>query len=271
MYEKYWKVEGKPFKNTPDPRYLYYSPQHEDALMKLSYAVTGDMGGAVMTGVFGCGKTIVGKALMQQLGEERHNFAFIDNPMLNFPDLLRSIVRNLNSSKLPDKKTELLVDSLLEILEGVLIDNDRDGKKTIIIVDEAHIIDDPKVFEELRLLLNFQTEGKFLLTLLLFGQPELKNKIYNIKQLEQRMPIKCHLDKLETKEISKYMAHRLKVAGRKEPIFTPEAISVIQEHSGGIPRRINHICDLSMLVGFGKKADEITGQLVQHVIKDFGI
>jgi len=271
MYESYWKLKEKPFKNTPDPRYLYYSPQHEDALMKLSYAITGGMGGGVMTGVFGCGKTIIGKALVQQLGGERCQFAFINNPLLIFPDLLRSIVRNLNSTKLPEKKTELLVDSLLEILENILLDNYRDGKETVIIVDEAHIIEDRQVFEELRLLLNLQTEDKFLLTLLLFGQPELKDKITNIKQLEQRMPIKCHLDRLKEEETPQYIAHRLQVAQREDSMFTPEAISVIHQHSGGIPRRINHLCDLSLLTGFGKKAEKISASLVQQVIKDFGL
>ena len=270
MYEKYWKLKEKPFKNTPDPRFLYYSPQHDDALMKLTYTVTEGMGGGVMTGVFGCGKTIVGHALMRSLGE-KYKFAYVSNPQLAFPELLRAIVRSLNPLKLPDKRSELMTDSLLEILKDILVNNIRDGKETVVVVDEAHIIEDVEVFEALRLLLNFQTEERFLLTLLLLGQPELRAKIENIKQLEQRMAMKCHLDKLSEEETGKYIVHRLKVAEREDVIFEPSGVRFIYEHSGGIPRRINHICDLSLLSGFGKKVDRIESGLVQQVVKDFGV
>ncbi len=270
MYEEYWKLKEKPFKNTPDPRFLYYSPQHEDALMKLTYTVTEGMGGGVMTGVFGCGKTVVGYALMHNLGK-KYKFAYVSNPQLTFPELLRAIVRSLNPLKLPDKKSELMTDSLLEILKDILVNNNRDGKETVIVVDEAHIIEDAKVFEGLRLLLNFQTEKKFLLSLLLVGQPELMEKIENIKQLEQRMAMKCHLDRLNEKETGEYIVHRLKVAGREKVIFGPSGIHFVYEHSGGIPRRINHICDLSLLSGFGKKVDKIESDLIEQVTKDFGI
>ncbi len=270
MYEKYWNLKEKPFKNTPDPRFLYYSKQHEDALMKLTYTVTEGMGAGFMTGVFGCGKTIVGHALTHSLGE-KYKFAYISNPQLAFSELLRSIVRSLNPQKLPDKKSELMTDSLLEILQDVLVSNNRDGKETVIVVDEAHIIKDTDVFEELRLLLNFQTEERFLLTLLLFGQPELRQRIENIKPLEQRMAMKCHLDRLSEEETNKYIAHRLKVAGRESSVFEADGIHFIYEHSGGIPRRINHICDLSLLSGFGKKVKKIDRNIVEYVIKDFGI
>ena len=270
MYEKYWNLKEKPFKNTPDPRFLYYSPQHEDALMKLTYTVTEGMGAGFMTGVFGCGKTIVGHALMRSLGE-RYKFAYVSNPQLTFPELLRAIVRGLNPLKLADRKSELMTDFLLETLQDLLINNSRDGKETVIVVDEAHIIKDADVFEELRLLLNFQTEEKFLLTLLLFGQPELRQRIGNIKQLEQRMAMKCHLDRLTEEEADKYIAHRLKVAGREKTVFEPSGIHFIYEHSGGIPRRINHVCDLSLLSGFGKKVDKIDNALIEQVVKDFGI
>ncbi len=270
MYEKYWKLKEKPFKNTPDPRFLYYSPQHEDALMKLTYTVTEGMGGGIMTGVFGCGKTIVGYALMQTLGE-KYKFGYVSNPQVSFTELLRAIVRSLNPLKLPDTKSELMTDSLLEILKDILVNNSRDGRETVIVVDEAHIIEDAKVFEELRLLLNFQTEEKFLLTLLLLGQPELRQKIENIKQLEQRIAMKCHLDKLSEKETGEYIAYRLKVAGTEKNMFTPPGIHYIYDHSGGIPRRINHMCDLSLLSGFGKKVDKIEKDLIGQVVKDFGI
>jgi len=270
MYEAYWKLKEKPFRNTPDPKFFFHSVQHEDALLKLTYAAAESMGAAMLTGVFGCGKTLIGQALLKNLGTERYSIAFINNPMLTSPELLRSIVRNLKSTVLPDKMTELMADALLEILQDVLINNMRDGRETVVIIDEAHIIKDDDIFETLRLLLNFQLQDKFLLTLFLFGQPELRNKISNYKQLEQRIALRCHLDRFNEKETAQYIIHRLKVAGAEKDIFTIDAIKLIYEKSGGIPRRINHICDLSLLTGFGRKVEKIDSSIVDKATKEFG-
>jgi type II secretory pathway predicted ATPase ExeA len=269
MYESYWKLKEKPFKNTPDPRFLYFSEQHKDAFMKLMYAVTEGMGAAMMTGVFGCGKTLLGKALFNEL-ESKYKIAFINNPQVPSNELLRAIVRNLKSIALPDKKSELMSDALLEILNKVLTDNMRDGKETVIIVDEAHIIEDEKIFETLRLLLNFQENNKFLLTLLLFGQPELKGKVDNLKQFEQRLALRCHLDTLDLDDTEKYILYRLKVAGLEKKIFAKDAVKLIYDQSGGIPRRINRICDLSLLTGFGKKTKKINASIVKDSSLNFG-
>jgi type II secretory pathway predicted ATPase ExeA len=269
MYEKYWKLNEKPFSNTPDPRFLYLSSQHEDALMKLTYCIIERMGCAMLTGVFGCGKTLLAKAILKELGEDKYKIAFIHNPSVSAVELLRAIVRNLKSVSLPAKADEILADPLLEMLHLILIDNMRDGRETVVFVDEAHIIQDEKIFEQLRLLLNFQQEDRFLLTLILCGQPELKERIGNLKQLEQRIAIRCHLDKMNAEDTENYIAHRLKVAGRTESIFTPEAISFIYDRSAGIPRRINRICDLALLSGFGKKLTQIDKGIVQETTEDF--
>ncbi len=187
--------------------------------------------------------------------------------MLSPEELLRSIVRRLKSVTLPERKTEFSADYFLEILEKILIDYNREGKEIVIIIDEAHIIEDAKVFEELRLLLNFQLQKKFLLTLLIFGQPELIPKINDYQALEQRIAIKCHLEHLDLKDTQQYIIHRLSVAGRKTSIFTEEAIKMIYEHSGGIPRRINRLCDISLLAGFGKKVEIVEEDIIQEEIK----
>jgi len=127
--------------------------------------------------------------------------------------LIRAIVRSLNPQGLPEKKTELLVDPLLEKLYATLVDNIREGKENIVIIDESHAIEDPRIFEQLRLILNFQSENRFLLILLLLGQPELRDKIDAIKPLAQRVPIRCHLDRLTADSVNSYIGHRLKVAG----------------------------------------------------------
>jgi type II secretory pathway predicted ATPase ExeA len=274
MYEQYWNLKEKPFQNTPDPRYLYLSPQHEDALMKLSYVITQGLGCGMLTGVFGCGKTLLGRAILHDLGKDRVRSAFITNPCVSEPaELLRAIVRGLSPQVLPEKKTELLTDSMLEKLNNIFLDNVRDGKQNIVIIDEAHTIEDGRLFEQLRLILNFQSEERFLLTLLILGQPELRDKVDANKPLDQRVAVRCHLDALKEDEVGNYINHRLKVAGREETpnnqIFSSEAIKAIFQHTGGIPRRINTLGDLVLMEGFAKRAQKIDKDVVNAVIKDF--
>lgn len=267
MYEKYWGLSKKPFENTPDPAFLYRSSQHEEALARLIYAVKERKGAAMLTGIFGCGKTVLGQALLSELTEDRYKVAVITNPQMSYPELLTYIATHLGARNLPIKKTEIMINAVLDALEEVFKNNMRDGKDSIVIIDEAHVIDDPTIFEELRLLLNFQTQDRFLLTLLLFGQPELKEKIDINKQLEQRIAVKAHLESLSLSETAEYITYRVKVANRTEPIFTEEALALIYDRSGGIPRRINRLCDTCLLAGFAKKQETIDKDIVLEEAK----
>jgi general secretion pathway protein A len=270
MYLEYWGLTKKPFKNTPDPRFLYESVEHEEALVKMVYTIEEGMGAALLTGVFGCGKTVISQALLHRLSSEQYQIAYVTNPQLEYVDLLRAIVRNLKAVDLPVRKTDLSADALLEILEGILNNNARDGKSTVVIIDEAHIITDPRIFEGLRLLLNFQTQDRFLLTLLLLGQPELRQHIEDNKQLEQRLAIKCHLESFDYADVCKYISHRLGVAGCRRQLFDDGALQRVYERSGGIPRRINRICDLSLLVGYSQGTRVIDAGTVDEAIKTMG-
>lgn len=267
MYESYWGLSEKPFKNTPDPRFFFESSQHEEALMKLLYAIRENLGAAMLTGVFGCGKTVVSRSLLAQLPAEQTKVALITNPQVDYVELLRSIARRLKSVELPLKRTELSADALLEIIEEILENNSRDGKETVVIIDEAHVIEEARIFEGLRLLLNFQKADRFMLTLLLLGQPELKQKIEDNKQLEQRIAVKCHLSPFDLKETERYILHRLAVAGRGRPLFDDNAIGLIHERCGGIPRRINRLCDICLLIGSSQKAPAIDKSLVEESLK----
>src|SRR3989338_5928127 len=211
MYEQYWGLREKPFQNTPDPKFFYYSQEHEEALSRLVYAIEEQMGAAMLTGAFGCGKTRI---------------------------------------------------------EEILRNNYDDGKNTVLIIDEAHVITEKAIFEELRLLLNFQLKDKFLLTLILSGQAELKKSVDSIKQLSQRIVLRSHIDKLSEEDTKNYMIHRLKVAGQEKALFSPDAVKLIYERSGGIPRRINNICEISLFTGFGKGVDIIRGEIIEEVTKD---
>ncbi len=268
MYEQYWELKEKPFQNTPDPHFFYHSRQHEEALAKLTYAVKEGLGAGMLTGTFGCGKTVLGRVIIENLSADVYKIAYINNPQLSYVDLLRSIVRHLKRVDLPQRLSELSTDYLLELLENILTNNVRDGGETVIIVDEAHSINNESVFDGLRMLLNFQLEDRFLLTLLLFGQSELKDKIEDIKQLEQRIAVKCHIDALNREEAGEYIFHRLRMAGQERPLFTEEAIDLIHQRSGGIPRKINRLCDMSLLAGAHMEISIINRGIIEQEIKE---
>ena len=267
MYEAYWGLTEKPFENTPDPRFIYYSPQHEEALSRLIYVVKERKGAALLTGIFGCGKTLLARTLLKELDKDTYRTVFIANPYLDYAELLMHIVYNLGDKNLPNLKTEVLVNVVLERLNEILENNLRDGKRTVIVIDEAQVIKDAQVWEELRLLLNFQLEDRFMLTLILLGQPELQEIIDANKQFAQRIAVRDHLGHLNEEEISKYIIHRLAVVGGIKPLFKEGVYKLIYDKSGGIPRRINHICDLALFLGFGKGLSVID----EEVIKDVSI
>ncbi len=264
MYEKYWGLEDKPFRNTADPKYLYLSSQHEEALARLKYGISESLGCVALCGVFGCGKTLLLNSLFGELEKGRYKTAFLANPQLSPLELLSGITDKLGIS-LPGREDKA---GFLRLIDKAVNDNYNDGKHTVIVIDEAHVINSEKAFEELRMLLNFQRDQRFLVSLVLSGQPELARKINNIKQLAQRVGIKAHLDRMNEEETSGYIKYRLKVAGADRPLFGPGAIRAVFKNSGGIPRRINSICDLSLLSGSTSGAEKIGEDIVDEVVKD---
>lgn len=266
MYEEYWGLKEKPFENTPDPRFLYHSPKHEEALTRLLYAIRERKGAAVLTGEFGAGKTILSRALRDELQDhERYRLIYITNTQIPAIEFIREIMRQLGEpeERLPEKKSDLW-----DLLGKILERNANIGRDIVIIIDEAQLIEDRETFEELRLLLNFQSNERFLLTLLLLGQPELREKIANLPQLKQRLSVRYHLSNLDEKETGEYINHRLKIAGQKREIFDSETIPLIHHASQGSPREINNICDLSLLTGMGREVDKIDEEIIREVTKD---
>lgn len=269
MYEDYWGLKEKPFKNIPDPKYFYLSAQHEDACMKITYTIMEDLGAALLTGVFGCGKTLLLTYLENELSKQRIKFIRVTNPQGDRLDILRNIVRQISAEPLPLRKSDLASDALLEIFEQNIKDHMRDGIKTIIVVDEAHLIKNEDVFEQLRLFLNYQADLGFEVNLILAGQPELKDKIAQFRHIEQRIALNAELGNLERDEVKNYISHRIKVAGGKSEVFSPEAVDMIASKSAGIPRRINTICDLCLLQGMGMNKKNVDEEVVNVVIKSF--
>ncbi|MEK6715511.1 MAG: AAA family ATPase [Candidatus Omnitrophota bacterium] len=266
MYEEYWKLKEKPFGNTPDPHFLYYSQRHEEALSRMLYAIRERKGAAVLTGEYGSGKTLLSRVLLEELSNEQYQSALIFNPRLPPLELIKEIIYQLGKdvSSLTSK-TELL-----HSLNEILYKNKDDYRNTVIVVDEAQAIGEQDSFEELRLLLNFQLNDNFLLTLILLGQPELKEKIDSLPQLRQRLAVRYHLKALTEIETEEYIKHRLRVAGAEQEIFLEEAFKEIYYFSAGIPRRINNICDVALLVGCGEEQDRIGKKIIKKVAEDMG-
>jgi type II secretory pathway predicted ATPase ExeA len=263
MYETYWELSEPPFDNSPNPKFFYLSPEHEEALVRLVYTVRHRKGCGMLTGEYGCGKTTLSRALIQRLEAERYEIGLLTNPRWNATDFLREALYQLGVETSEKSKPELL-----HMLNDVFFRHYREGRDTVIIVDEAQLLDDEGVFEELRLLMNFQTDDRFLVTLLLIGSPELRENVRRLKHLDQRITIRYHLNTLDDAHTSAYVAHRLKMAGRTTPIFTEEAVKLIFDFTRGTPREINNLCDVALLVGYTKRVKEINERIVAEVIKD---
>jgi type II secretory pathway predicted ATPase ExeA len=263
MYEAYWELTEPPFDNSPNPKFFYLSPEHEEALVRLVYTVRHRKGCGMLTGEYGCGKTTLSRALIHRLEAERYEIGLLTNPRWDAVDFLREALYQLGVETNERSKPELL-----HMLNDVFFRNYREGRDTVIIVDEAQLLDDEALFEELRLLMNFQTDDRFLVTVLLIGSPELREKVRALKHLDQRIAIRYHLNTLDSAHTAAYVAHRLRMAGRTKPVFTDDALRLIFDFTRGTPREINNVCDVSMLVGYTKRAGEIGEQIVAEVIKD---
>ncbi|MDA2916337.1 AAA family ATPase [Nitrospinae bacterium AH_259_B05_G02_I21] len=263
MYEKYWELKEKPFENTPDPRFLYHSNQHREALARLFYAVQEKKGAAVLTGDMGCGKTLLSRALFSGLDKKKFLLALIVNPSLTPLQMWGEIGIQLGGKEVFLERVEMM-DALGEVLKI----NHTNRKRSVIIIDEAQEIKQADVFQQLRLLLNYQLEQEFLLTLILLGQPELRDRINQVPPFKQRISVRCHLGPLDPSEVPAYINHRLAVAGGQKPIFAKEALDLISEHSGGVPRNINNICDICLLAGFIEKTKEIDRAIVERTVDE---
>ncbi|MFA6450196.1 MAG: AAA family ATPase [bacterium] len=260
MYLEYWKLQAKPFENVPDPRFFFASPQHDEGLMRLVYSIEQKKGASVLTGGFGCGKTLLVYTLINKVLQGLYRFALVSNPLLSPKEMLGEILRKLGHP-IPGETDKV---ALHTKLEEVLINNQRNGRNTVIIIDEAHVIENANVFEEIRMLLNYHDSGQFLLTLLLVGQPELTDKVKMNPALSQRIAVRYVLGPLSGMQATEYIAHRLNVAGAETEIFDRDAVELVHDISGGIPRKINHICDMSLFIGYTRNEKRITADMVKE-------
>ncbi len=243
MYLDFFGLHEKPFSIAPDPRYLYMTDQHKEALAHLLYGI-GDEGGFVLlTGEIGTGKTTVCRSLLNQL-PDNVDIAFIVNPRLSANELLESICDEFSIDYSNFSSVKILIDKINQFLLQAY----ASGRNTILIVDEAQNLAD-EVLEQLRLLTNLETREKKLLQLILLGQPELNDKLaqQNLIQLAQRITARFHLKPLTAAETESYIKHRLHVAGFRGELFSRAALKQVYVKSRGVPRLVNVICDRAML------------------------
>ncbi|MBN2060816.1 MAG: AAA family ATPase [Deltaproteobacteria bacterium] len=262
MYLDYWGFSEFPFENVPDPDFFYMSKAHEEALTRMLYAAEMRKGGAMLSGDIGCGKTTLSKVYVQELSEDKFDIGLIINPKLEAKEFLQEVLYQFDITDVPETKVKCL-----QVLNEKMISNLKNNKDTLLIVDEAQLLEKP-TFEEIRLLLNFQLNNRFLLTIILLGQPELREKVNSIEQLNQRIAIKYHLRPFDQEETTNYILFRQEKAGKKENAFNDEAINKIYEHSGGVPRKINNLCDLSLLIGFSSNEKIVGPDIIENIITD---
>jgi len=262
MYLEYWGLQKFPFENVPDPEFMYYSSEHEEALARLVYAVKRNKGAVLLTGEIGCGKTTLSRVFIQQLADSEFDIGLITNPSLEPIDFLKEALYQIGLNPQSQSKSELL-----KILNERIIENMKNNRTTLLIIDEAQLVY-KETFEEIRLLSNFQLNDRYLLALVLIGQPELRDIIRGYKQLDQRIAIRYHLNPLNKDNTEKYVAFRLEKAGRTKNVFTAAATEEIYGYSGGVPRKINNVCDLALLIGFSMKVEKIDIDIIKKVIRD---
>lgn len=260
MYTQFFGLREKPFAITPDPRYLYLSQRHADALAHLIYGISHSGGFIQLTGEVGTGKTTLVRTLFEQLPDEA-DVALILNPELSATEFLTAILEELKV-ELPDDRSNK---GLIDHLNKYLLEAHARGRRTVLIVDEAQNLA-PSILEQVRLLTNLETPKQKLLQIILIGQPELRALLGqpSMRQLAQRVTGRYHLEPLILEDSIKYIEHRLKVAGASGGIFTPSALREIYRQSNGIPRLINVVADRALLAGYTQDTRSIDRRLVRR-------
>jgi len=263
MYLRFFGLLEKPFNATPDPRFLYMSPGHREALAQLYYGTQQRKGFIVLTGQVGTGKTTLLHALRQRL-DGQTAVSFIFTSTLPFDDILEYVLADLGIAKRQESKAQRII-----ALNDFLIERERAGQNTVLIVDEAQNLS-PGTMEEIRLLSNFETPTTKLLQILLVGQPELKVKLQLpvLGQLKQRIGLRCQIPPLTAGETRSYVRNRLRIAGARDlGIFTDSAVERMAEYAGGIPRIINILGDHCLLFGYADQLRRIERSTVTEAIE----
>ena len=269
VYKDFFQLQRSPFEMSPDPHFLYPTGRHHEALACLYYAIGARKGFVVLVGEVGTGKTLMVRCLLEKLQKGQVQYAYIFNPLLTAEEFLRYIAADLGLPGQWKGKSDLLLR-----LNEFLIRQNNQGRTTVLVVDEAHLLT-PEVLEESRLLSNLETPQGKLLQIALVGQPELDEKLDSpvLRQLKQRIALRCQLQPLSRKETQEYVNWRLKRAGAngEAPIFPAETLQAIHQYSHGYPRLINTICENTLISAFAAGCRTISLELVEETCRDLRI
>lgn len=268
MYRKFYGLTRNPFEISPDPYFFYPTPRHNEALANLNYGVQRRKGFVVVTGEVGTGKTLLVRCLLDALNRNQISFAYVFNPRLSVLDFLRYVLTDLRLPMTGKTKSEMLAH-----LNNYLIARFRRGTTAALIVDEAQLLS-WELMEEIRLLTNLETSQQKLLQIVLVGQPELDQKLDSghLRQLKQRVGLRCRLEPLSLSELRGYILRRLELAGANShggTIFADGAVEAVHQFSRGIPRLINTLCENALVSGYARQSKQITPEIIQEVAADF--
>lgn len=265
MYLSFYGLKIKPFQLKPDASFFFSSKGHKRAIAYLEYGISQEDGFIIITGEVGAGKTTLIRHLFQKLDQQRFVVAHLTNTNLDSDDMLRMVAASFGLPATNSSKATILLE-----IEQLLRQYDKEGKKILLLVDEAQNLTS-HALEELRMLSNFQTDDKLLLQTFLLGQPEFRKTLLgnNMQQLRQRVIATYHLGPMDSAETRAYIEHRLVIAGwQGEPLLQDDSFNVIYNFTGGIPRKINTLCDRLLIMGCLEELRRITGQEVNEVIAD---
>ena len=269
MYAPFFGLQHPPFSIAPDPRYLFMSERHREALAHLLYGLDAGGGFVLLTGEIGTGKTTVCRCFLEQI-PAHCNVAYIFNPKLTVPELLRSICDEFGVAHQAAAPGVETVKDCLDPLNAFLLQQHAAGRNNVLIIDEAQNLA-PDVLEQLRLLTNLETSERKLLQIILIGQPELRARVAapELEQLAQRVIARYHLGALSRDETRQYIAHRLAVAGLQGPLpFQRRALARVHALTGGVPRRINLLCDRALLGAYGAGLREVSQAMVRKAARE---
>ncbi|MDP4299297.1 ExeA family protein [Leptothrix discophora] len=269
MYASFFGLQHEPFSIAPDPRFLYMSERHREALAHLMYGIRGNGGFVLLTGEIGAGKTTVCRAFLDQVPADCE-VAYIFNPKLTVHELLKAVCDEFGIEAPAAGTPGVTVQDHVEPLNRHLLATHAAGRKSILIIDEAQNLE-PEVLEQLRLLTNLETAERKLLQIILIGQPELRDMVArpDLEQLAQRIVARCHLGALSATETAQYVLHRMRVAGlgAASP-FTARQLMQIHKLTGGVPRRINLLCDRALLGAYSRGQAQVDATVVRSAANE---